>query len=322
MGEVKKNGTKITILGAGNVGASIAYAFAIAGTCSEIVLVDIAKEKAKGEAMDIRQGTPFCYPVNIYDGEYEDAAGSDIVVVTLGRARKPGQTRLDLAQANVDIIKSVMPSIAKAAPDAKYVVVSNPVDILTYTILKCTDLSPNQVIGSGTILDTSRLRSLLADKVNLSPQSVHGYVFGEHGDTSMVPWSLAAIGGMQMTEYCKAHKYNTEELNAEALEQMVVDVRKAGAEVIKRKGATFYAIALSVNRICEAILKDEKAVLTVSTLINDRYGVNDVCLSLPCVVGGHGIERGVNPPLLPEEVEKIQASAAALRAVIDGISFD
>lgn len=322
MGEVTKNGTKITILGAGNVGASIAYAFAIAGTCSELVLVDIAKDKAEGEAMDIRQGTSFCHPVNIYDGDYEDAAGSDIVIVTLGRARKPGQSRIDLAQANVDIIKSVIPGIAKAAPDAVYVVVSNPVDILTYTILKCTSLSPSQVIGTGTLLDTARLRSLLADKVNLSPQSVHGYVFGEHGDTSMIPWSLAAIGGMQMSEYCKAHEYNNEALNEAALEEMVVDVRKAGAEVIQRKGATFYAIALSVNRICQAILGDEKAVLPVSTLINDRYGISDVCFSLPCVVGGNGVEREVNPPLLPEEIEKLKQSADALKAVLNGLNFD
>ncbi|MCD7891381.1 MAG: L-lactate dehydrogenase [Ruminococcus sp.] len=322
MGEVTKNVTKITILGAGNVGASIAYAFAIAGTCSEIVLVDIAKDKAKGEAMDIRQGTSFCTPVNIYDGEYEDAAGSDIVVVTLGRARKPGQSRIDLAQSNVDIIKSVMPEIAKIASDAVYVVVSNPVDILTYTILKCTDLSPSQVIGSGTILDTSRLRSLLADRVNLSPQSVHGYVLGEHGDTSMIAWSLAAIGGMQMAEYCKGHEYNNDKLSEEDLLSMEDEVRKAGAEVIKRKGATFYAIALSVNRICEAILGDEKAVLTVSSLINGRYGIEDVCLSLPCVIGGHGIEREINPPMLPEEVEKLRKSAKALRDVIDGINFD
>lgn len=319
MGEVTKNGTKITILGAGNVGASIAYAFAIAGTCSEIVLVDIAKDKAKGEAMDIRQGTSFCAPVNIYDGEYEDAAGSDIVVVTLGRARKPGQTRIDLAQSNVDIIKSVMPSVAKAAPNAVYVVVSNPVDILTYTILKCTDLSPSQVIGSGTILDTSRLRSLLADKVNLSPQSVHGYVLGEHGDTSMIPWSLAAIAGMPLDEYCDVHG---DVLNISEMENFEDEVRKAGAEVIKRKGATFYAIALSVNRICSAILGDEKTVLTVSTLINGRYGINDVCLSLPCVVGGKGIERELNPKLLPEEVEKLQASAKALKEVLSGLNFD
>ena len=170
--EVSKNGTKITILGAGNVGASCAYTFAAVGTCSEIVLVDINKEKAQGEAMDIRQGIPFCHPVDIYAGDYEDAVGSDIVIVTLGLARKPGQTRLDLAQANVDIIKEVMPRIAKVAPNSIYIVVSNPVDILTYAILKCTNLSPNQVIGSGTMLDTSRLRSCLADHVHLSAQDI------------------------------------------------------------------------------------------------------------------------------------------------------
>lgn len=321
MGEVSKNGTKITILGAGNVGASIAYTFAVAGTCSEIVLVDINKEKAKGEAMDIRQGLSFCHPVDIYDGDYEDAAGSDIVVVTLGRARKPGQTRIDLAQSNVDIIKSVMPGIAKAAPDAIYVVVSNPVDVLTYAILKCTNLSPNQVIGSGTVLDTSRLKSLLAGHVDLSPQSVHAYVFGEHGDTSMVPWSLTTIAGMTMEEY----RDNVDGGNIftdEALSDMVVDVRTAGGEVIKRKGATFYAIALSVNKICDVILRDAHAVLTVSTLTNGRYGLEDVCLSLPYVISGHGIEREITPKLLPEEIEKLHISANSLKEVISGINFD
>ena len=199
-----KNGTKITILGAGNVGASVAYTFAVAGTCSDIVLVDINKAKAKGEAMDIRQGVSFGENVEIFDGGYEDAKDSDIVVVTLGIARKPGQTRLDLAQTNVNIIKEVMPQVAKYAPDAIYVVVSNPVDVLTYTILKCTDLKPNQVIGSGTALDTSRLRSIIADHVGLSPNSIHAYVFGEHGDSSFIPWSIMNIAGVPVDEYCAA----------------------------------------------------------------------------------------------------------------------
>ena len=311
MGEVTKNGTKITILGAGNVGASIAYTFAVAGTCSEIVLVDINKDKAKGEAMDIHQGLSFCHPVDIYDGDYEDAAGSDIVVVTLGRARKPGQTRIDLAQSNVDIIKSVMPGVAKAAPNAIYVVVSNPVDILTYAILKCTDLSPSQVIGSGTVLDTSRLRALLADKSGINPKNVHAYVLGEHGDTSMVPWSITDNIGLDL-----------DKLSAEELDQMVDDVRTAGAEVIKRKGATFYAIALSVNKICDVILRDSKSILTVSVLADGRYGIDDVCLSLPYVVGGKGVERSLTPSLLPEEVEKLQASAKALKDVLSGLKFD
>lgn len=311
-----KNGTKITILGAGNVGASVAYTFAVAGTCSDVVLVDINKAKAKGEAMDIRQGVSFGHNVEITDGTYEDAAGSDIVVVTLGLARKPGQTRLDLAQANVNIIKEVMPQVARYAPDAIYVVVSNPVDILTYTILKCTDLKPSQVIGSGTALDTSRLRSIIADHVGLSPNSIHAYVFGEHGDSSFIPWSIMNIAGVPVDEYC------ADQDHADLDEDEIIDeVRKAGAEVIKRKGATFYAIAMSVNKICDSILRDSNNIISVSTLMDGRYGISDVCLSLPAVIGSNGIVKEVSPKLTEAEVEKLQASAKALKSVIDQIEF-
>jgi len=313
-------GRKISILGAGNVGATIAYTFAVAGTCSEIILVDINEEKAKGEAMDIRQGTPFCHNVDIKFGTYDDIEGSDIIVVTLGRARKPGQTRLDLAQANVNIIKDVMPKVAKIAPDAIYVVVSNPVDVLTYAILKCTDLSPKQVIGSGTTLDTSRLRAYLAEYVDINPQGVHAYVFGEHGDTSMVPWSLTNIGGMQMDEYCTS-VLGQEKCNIDDLKKIENEMRVAGAEVIKRKGATFYAIALSVNKICDTILRDAQNILTVSTLTNGRYGIDDVCLSLPCVVSGSGIEREITPPLTDDELEQLRKSADALKNVISQLEF-
>ncbi len=312
----QKSGKKITILGAGNVGATVAYTFAVAGTCSDIVLIDINKEKAKGEAMDIRQGVSFSHNVEVFDGTYDAAAGSDIIVVTLGLARKPGQTRLDLAQANVNIIKDVMPKVAKAAPDAIYVVVSNPVDIITYAILKCTDLKPNQVIGSGTALDTSRLRSIIADHLDLSPNSVHAYVFGEHGDTSMIPWSITNIAGITMEQFCAEHS------EASLIEDEIIDeVRKAGGEVIKRKGATFYAIALTVNKICDDILRDANNIRTVSTYISGRYGINDVCFSLPAVIGGHGIEKEVTPTLTEEETAKLQASAAALKNVIDSLEF-
>ena len=221
-------GTKITILGAGCVGATVAYTIATAGTCSNILLVDINKDKAKGEAMDIRQGVSFGHNVEVHDGSYEDAVGSDIVVVTLGIARKPGQTRLDLAQTNVNIIKEVMPRMAKYAPDAIYVVVSNPVDVITYTILKCTDLKPSQVIGTGTALDTSRLRSSIADHVGLSPNSIHAYVFGEHGDTSMIPWSITNVAGIPMYDYCKQEGVDIDK------DAIAVEVRKAGGEVIKQ----------------------------------------------------------------------------------------
>jgi len=312
----EKNGTKITILGAGNVGATVAYTLAVAGTCTDIVLVDINKAKAKGEAMDIHQGISFGHNIEVYDGTYEDAAGSDIVIVTLGLARKPGQTRLDLAQANVNIIKDVMPQIAKAAPDAVYVVVSNPVDIITYTILKCTDLTPKQVLGSGTALDTSRLRSIIADHTGLSPNSIHANVLGEHGDSSMIAWSSSSIAGVPADEYC-----NDEETPDIDKDEILSEVRTAGAEVIKRKGATFYAIAMSVNKICDSILRDAKNIIPVSTLINDKYGINDVCLSLPCVIGCNGIEREISPSLTEEETAQLQASAKALKSVINQIEF-
>lgn len=315
MAEIK-NGTKITILGAGNVGATCAYTFAVTGTCSDVVLIDINKAKAKGEAMDIRQGISFGHNVEVYDGTYEDAAGSDIVVITLGLARKPGQTRLDLAQANVNIIKEVMPQIAKYAPDAIYVVVSNPVDILTYVILKCTNLSPKQVIGSGTALDTSRLRAAIADHVGLSPNSIHAYVFGEHGDSSFIPWSLTNIAGIPMEEYCEDQDHP--DLDED---EIIEEVRKAGSEVIKRKGATFYAIAMSVNKICDSILRDANNIITVSYMIEEKYGISDVCLSLPAVIGSNGIEREVYPKLTDDEIIKLQTSAKALKNVISQIEF-
>ncbi|MDE6774800.1 MAG: L-lactate dehydrogenase [Ruminococcus sp.] len=311
-----KGGKKIAILGAGNVGATCAYTFAVAGTCSDIVLIDINKERAKGEAMDIRQGVSFSHNVEVIDGTYDDIAGADIVVVTLGLARKPGQTRIDLAQANVNIIKDVMPKIAKTAPDAIYVVVSNPVDVITYAILKCTDLKPNQVIGSGTALDTSRLRSSIADHLDISPNSVHAYVFGEHGDTSMIPWSITNIAGSSMEEYCSLQNHpNIDE------DEIIEEVRKAGGEVIKRKGATFYAISLTVNKICDDILRDANNILTVSSFVNGRYGIDGVCLSLPAVIGGHGIEKEVSPTLTEDEIKKLHASAEALKNVINSLEF-
>ena len=321
MGEIIKNGTKITILGAGNVGATIAYTLTAFTICSEIVLIDINKDKAKGEAMDIRHGLPFIGNVNIYDGDYADAAGSDIVVITAGIGRKPGQTRIDLANTNVGLIKQVIPQVAEAAPDAIYVVVSNPVDIITYAILKCTNLSPNQVMGTGTMLDTSRLRSLLADHVKISPQSIHAYVFGEHGDSQVIPWSLTNISGMVMNQYCTYVCENHNECGKADIKAIEMNVRNAGGEVIKRKGATFFAIAITVAKLCEVILTNKQAVLTVSTLLDGSYGLTDVCLSIPCIVGGSGIERKLTPPLTGEEMEQLNNSANALKSIISALEF-
>ena len=316
-----KKGKKITILGTGNVGATIAYTLAIDGMASEILLIDINDKKAKGEAMDIFQGTPFCAPVNIHAGDYEEAVDSDVVIVTVGLARKPGQTRIDLAQANVNIIKSVMPQITRYAPDAIYVVVSNPVDIITYAILKNTNLSENQVFGSGTMLDSARLRSRLAEHVGLNSKNIHAYVFGEHGDTSMIPWSLTTIAGMEMSKYCTYICDQNNRCGKTELKEIEEDVRTAGAQVIALKGATFYAIALSVRRICECILRDTDSVMTVSAMIHNQYGINDVCLSLPFVVGAQGIHRAVVPPLTKDEEDLLHKSADALKQVISQLEI-
>lgn len=314
-------GRKIAIIGAGNVGATIAFTLTTAALATEIVLIDIAHEKARGEAMDIIQGTPFCAPVDIYAGDYSRAIDADIVIVTAGAARKPGQTRIDLAQGNINIMNAIMPEIVQRAPFAVYIVVSNPVDILTYHISKHFGLNERQVIGSGTMLDSARLRSALASHVDVNPNNVHGYVFGEHGDTSMVPWSLTNIAGMTMDQYCEHACLEAARCGRAALRSIVEDVRTAGAKVIQTKGATYYAIALAIKRVVECIAQDANSVLTVSAMINNRYGISDVCLSLPFVIGAHGIERELTPPLTDEELDQLKTSAEALKSVIAAMDF-
>ncbi|MCL2884857.1 MAG: L-lactate dehydrogenase [Oscillospiraceae bacterium] len=316
-----KSGKKIVLLGAGNVGATIAYTLTLAGTASEIVLIDINADKARGEAMDILQGTSFSAPVNIYAGSYEDAANADIVVITVGFARKTGQSRLDLAQANVDIVKSILPQITAAAPGAVYVVVSNPVDILTYAVVKSGLLPEGRVLGSGTILDTTRLRSLLAAHVGLNIKNVHAYVFGEHGDSAVIPWSLITVGGMPMTKYCEYLCSQHNRCGKIELGDIERDVRTAGAEVIRLKGATYYAIGMSVNRICECILRGRESLLCVSSMMHGEYGIEDVALSIPFVVGSAGVERPLPPPLTAMEEELLRGSAQQLKEVIASLQI-
>lgn len=316
-----KKGNKISILGAGNVGATIAYTLTLDGMASEIVLVDINQNKAKGEAMDIIQGTALCQPVNIHAGDYSDIKNSDIVIVTIGSARKPGQTRIDLAQGNVNIIKSVMPQAVHYAPDAIYVVVSNPVDIIAYTIMKTTGLPESHVFGSGTLLDSSRLREMLASKVGISPKNIHAYVFGEHGDTAMIPWSLTSIGGMPMNTYMNSIRNKTpdyKDLDFAAIEE---EVHTSGANVISLKGATYYAIALSARRICECILRDTNTVVTLSGMLHGAYGIENVCLSLPYILNCHGITTMAMPELLPQERDKLILSANTLKETIASLDI-
>lgn len=320
-----KNGrcimNKISIIGTGCVGSTIAYTLTVMGIASEIVMIDINSEKALGEALDIRQGTPFCSPCSIYAGDYRDAEGSDIIILTSGIARRPGQTRLELAQTNVNITKQIIPEITKYAPDAKYIIVSNPVDILTYTFLKYADIPESHIIGSGTILDTARLRSRLSEYYNINQNNVHAYVFGEHGDSSFIPWSTANISNVPIEECRKlitTPGISTPELDYDDIEQYV---RKSGGRVIARKGATFYAVSVSVCHICKCILGGMDTTMTVSTMMHGEYGIEGVCLSTLNMIGHDGIRGKVNMTLTDEEIGKLRHSADVLRDVIDHLDI-
>ena len=312
---------KISVIGTGSVGSTIAYSIAIMGLAAEIVMIDINREKALGEALDIRQGTPFCTPCSIYAGDYPDAAGSNIVVLTSGLPRKPGQSRLELAQSNVNITKMIIPEITKYAPDATYVIVSNPVDILTSTFHKFSGLPENRIIGSGTILDTARLRSRLSEYYNISQNNIHAYVFGEHGDSSFVPWSVANISNVPIAECPKVfanNKIANPELDLKEIEDYV---RKSGARVIARKGATFYAVSMSVCHICKCVLSGIDTTMTVSTMMHGEYGIDDVCLSTLNAVGHGGVRNKVNISLTDEETAKLRHSADTLKAVLKNLDI-
>ncbi|MFA6947792.1 MAG: L-lactate dehydrogenase [Eubacteriales bacterium] len=312
---------KVTIIGTGSVGATIAYTLAATSIASEIVLVDINGEKALGEALDIRQGTPFCNPVQIYAGTYYDAQNSDIVILTSGIARKPGQSRLDLAQTNVNITKSIIPEITKYAPNAIFIIVSNPVDILTYVFHKKSDVPENHIIGSGTILDTARLRSRLAEYYSINQQNVHAYVFGEHGDTSFVPWSIGNISNIAIDKFHDAVTNRDKLIPPLDYAEVESYIRKSGAKVIARKGATFYAVSLSVCHICKCIFNGTDTTLTVSSMMHGEYGIDDVCLSTLSIVGRNGLGGRVLSPLTDGEAEQLRHSADALKSVISQITI-
>lgn len=311
---------KVTIIGTGNVGSTIAYTMAVNGIASEIVIIDVNHKKALGEALDIRQGIPFCPPASIYAGSFSDAADSDIVILTSGLPRKPGQSRLDLAQTNVDITKSIAPEITRYAPNAVYVIVSNPVDVLTYVFNKVSGLPEHQIIGSGTILDTARLRSRLSEYYKISQQNVHAYVFGEHGDTSFVPWSLANISSIDIDKY---HECLQSDRVIPKLEYAEVEdyIRKSGAKIIDRKGATYYAVSVSVCHICKCLFNSIETSLTVSTMMNGEYGIEDVCLSTLSTVGKGGVKGRILTPLTDEEHTLLHRSANALKDVINNLNI-
>lgn len=307
---------KVTIIGAGSVGATTAFALLARNEASEVVLIDINTEKALGEALDIKQATPFIDNCDIYAGSYRDAVDSDVVVITSGVGRKPGQTRLELVQTNVGIIQKISTEIVKYAPNAIYILVANPVDVLTYAFLKYTGLPQNQVLGTGTVLDTVRLRTRLAEIYNVNKQQVHANILGEHGDTSFVAWSTATIAGIPVDEYNAsiATPYNIPtEYKREDVENYV---RKSGGKIISRKGCTVYGIGMSTTHIIKALSGSAETAMTVSSLHDGEYGISDVCLSSLSLVDSTGVRSIITQKLTDDELQKLYASAQALKEVI------
>lgn len=313
--------SKITIIGAGSVGATIAYTLSNEDIASEIVLIDINKQKVEGEVMDIAQGTCFRDPVSIVAGEYADAKDSDIVIITSGIARKPGQTRIELTQTNVNILKSITPEIVSVAPNALYVIVSNPVDIMTYVFTKISGIPENQIVGSGTLLDTARLRCGLSEHFKVAQKNIHAYVFGEHGDTSFIPWTGAYISGVSVDEYAKLVEDKGVEIDVLDKPGMLEYVQKSGGRIIANKGATFYAIAKAVCKLCNILLASSDSMATVSSMMHGEYGIEDVALSTLNMVGHYGVRGKVNIPMTDEEVMLLRKSADTLKDVISNLDI-
>jgi len=308
-----RSSQKVGLIGTGFVGSSFAYALMQRGIASELVLIDANAEKAVGEMMDLNHGLSFTKPMKITAGNYSDLTGSKVVVITAGTSQKPGESRLDLLARNAAIFRSIIPEVVKNNPSGIILIATNPVDILTFISLKESHLPPAKVIGSGTILDTSRFRFLLGQYYDVDTRSVHAYIVGEHGDSEIPLWSMANIGGVRLQEFAplKNKEYDQEEMN-----KLFISVRDAAYEIIRRKGASYYAIGIGLLSIVEAILGDYRSVLSISTLMTGQYGVRDICLSLPSVVGENGVEEILTLSMNTEEQEGFRASANQLKATL------
>jgi len=309
---------KVAIIGCGMVGSTLAYTMVVERVAGELILVDANEGRARGEARDISHALPFGAPTAVRAGGPADCAGADVVVITAGAAQKPGQTRIDLAARNVEITRSLAPPLAAVAPDALFLLVSNPVDILTYAALKASGLPWQRVIGSGTVLDTARFRAEIGAHCGVDPRNVHAYILGEHGDTEIPVWSLTNIAGAPLRVFCQTCPRRHE---PEHMDQIFQRVKNAAYEIIALKGATYYAIALATTRMIEAILRDQRTIVTASVLAQGQYGIQDVCLSLPVVLGRRGVERIVDLPLSGDERQALNRSADALKAVLRQVGF-
>ena len=301
---------RVAIIGVGNVGATFAYALLLSGLASEIVLIDVDRKKAEGEAMDLNHAVPFAHPTRIWAGQYDDCSQAALTVIAAGRARISSGSRLDLVQENAEIFRDIVPDVARYNPDGTLLIATNPVDVLTYAAWRLSGLPSKRVIGSGTILDTARFRYLLGQHFQVDPQSVHAHIIGEHGDSEVPVWSLANIAGMSLSSFCDRHSCV---FGREDMERIFEQTREAAYQIIQRKGATYYAVAAGLTRIVAAIVRDQKTVLSVSSLIEDFYGISDICLSLPTVVDRTGVARVLRLELSPEEEEALRRSAEVLK---------
>lgn len=312
------NERKIGIIGLGNVGASIAYTLALSKDFNEIVLVDSNKDKAEGEALDISHGLPFLRPMKIVSGSYDDIMDAKIIIITAGAAQKEGETRLDLVNKNVAIFKSIIPEIKNRDYKGILLIVSNPVDILTYVTLKLSSFPKNRVIGSGTVLDSARLKYKLGEHLNVDSRSIHAFIVGEHGDSEIVLWSQANVSGIPLHKFCELrgffdHDYETSKI--------ALDVKNSAYEIINKKRATYYGIALSTKRIVDAIINDEKSILPISSYIDDEYGMDDIALSLPSIVGKDGLISHIPIKLSKEEELKLKESYLQLKEIINKLDL-
>ena len=310
---------KVAIIGTGRVGASCAYALQLRGLASEIVLINANRQRAEGEAMDINHGSLFTKPVRVWAGDYRDCRDADIVVLAAGTSQKTGDTRLDLLRNNATILERTLAPALKFVKDTILVVAANPVDVLTYLTWQMTGLSSHQVIGSGTILDTARFRFLLGQHFEIETHSIHAFIIGEHGDSQVPVWSLANIAGVRLDEYSRL---NGKLLDDSLQEKIAENTRCAAYEIIRRKGATYYAIAAGLVRIIEAIVRDENSVLTVSGVVNGRHGLNDVALSLPRVINRQGIAKTLELPLSNKEEMGLKRSAQLIHEAICSLDLE
>lgn len=309
---------KVVIIGAGNVGSTCAYTLMLSGLFSQIVIIDINKDKADGDALDIAHGVSFVKPVQVSSGDYSDCSNADMVIITAGVSQIPGETRLDLLKRNMDIMREITENIMKYAPeDIILLMVTNPVDILTYAVYKMSGLSKNQVLGSGTVLDTSRLKYMISQKTGIDARNCHTYIIGEHGDSEVAAWSVTNIGGMSMHEFCRY----TGKCDLNDLDKMYADVKNSAYEIINKKGATYYAIAAAVLKITECIAGDENSILTVSGVFDGQYGISDVALSVPTKVGGEGIENILEVPFSRDEMKGLRDSADTLKKMIKELNL-